>query len=95
MNNTTLKNYVVAVIQPFVLVQHVYVYENGECSKNIYCTLADLNETCYNLCKDYNIKTLDLIGARDYIARIKDEISTMTKYKNFQIDINLNQGVKG
>lgn len=89
-NTTNLKNHVIAVIQPFVLAQHVYVYENGECIKNIDCTLADLNKTCYGLCKEYNIKTLDLIGVKDYIARLKDEMSATTEYQNFQIDIKLN-----
>ena len=86
----TLKNHVIAVIQPFVLLQNVYVYREGECLKAVNCSLEEINNICYALCREYDIHNLDLIGVKDYIVRIKNEMSNLTNYQEFNIKITLN-----
>ncbi len=86
MNNS----HVVAVIQPFIMLQNIYVYRDGECVKATNCSLEEINNICYTLCREYDIHNLDLIGVRDYITRIKNEMSNLTAYQQFNIKITLN-----
>ena len=85
-------DHVVATIHPFVMQQEVDVYKNGECIKVIQCTLDDIEQVCYNLCKKYNIHQLDLCGVNQlYSLHIKENIdkSNNNKFNDFQINVEI------
>lgn len=83
-------DHIVASIHPFVVEQEVDVYKDGECIKIVQCTLNDIEEVCYNLCKEYNITQLDLCGTNQlYALHIKEKIETSTKFEEFKINIDI------
>ena len=81
-------DHIVTVICPFVAEQKVAVYQNGECIKEAKCNINDLTNTCYNLCKEYNINQLDIKGQKLYVMHLLDELKS-SKYDNFNININI------
>lgn len=82
-------DHIVVITCPFTIEQNVSVYHNGECIKNTKCNINNLADTCYNLCKEYNIHQLDVKGQKLYIMHLLDELKFTTKYKNFNVDINI------
>ena len=83
-------DHVVASIHPFVMEQEVDVYKNGECVKVVQCTLKDIENVCYALCKEYNINQLDLAGQNQiYALHIKENLEKSNKYEDFKINIEI------
>ena len=81
-------DHIVATIHPFVIEQDVAVYKNGECIKAIKCSLDEVENVCYNLCKEYDIHQLDLGGNQLYTMHLKDKIIE-NKFDNFNINVEV------
>lgn len=81
-------DHVVAVIQPFIMEQEVSVYKGNECIEVQHCSLRDLENACYALCKKHDIHQLELYGNQLYSLHIKDNLK-MDKYAKFNLDINI------
>lgn len=83
-------DHIVASIHPFVVEQEVSVYKDGECVKTVQCTLDNIKEVCYSLCKEYNIPQLDLCGTNQlYTLHIKEELEVSNKFEDFKINIEV------
>lgn len=83
-------DHVVASIHPFVMEQEVDVYKDGECVKIAHCTLDEIVEVCYNLCKEYNIIQLDLCGQNQlYALNIKEKLEAPNKFEDFKINVTI------
>lgn len=82
-----MKNdHIVARIHPFVMQQEVDVYQNGECSKSIKCTLNELADVIMGLSKEFNIKTVDIAGSNQLFSlKTKDDL--MSKYAENDLEI--------
>lgn len=82
---------IVTRIYPFVLNQKVLVYKNNECVKEVECPLNKLEDTLYNLCKEYDIQEVDLGGNEQFNINLKDNIERygLSNYDQFQINVNL------
>lgn len=79
-------NHIVTTIRPFVMEQEVNVYENGECKKNVKCTLSELENVIADLAKEFNIQTVDLAGSNQLFGlRLKEKL--MSKYAENQLNI--------
>ena len=81
-------DHIVAMIHPFVVNQEISVYRNGECIKVVDCKLEEVTKICYNLCKEYNIHQLDLVGQQLYALHIKDELAAK-EYDDFNLEITI------
>lgn len=80
------KNHIVTTIHPFVMEQEVSVYQNGECSKSVNCTLNELADVIIGLSKEFNIKTVDLAGSNQLFSlKTKDDL--MSKYAENDLEI--------
>ena len=75
---------IVTRIYPFVLNQKVLVYKNNECVKEVECPLNKLEDTLYNLCKEYDIQEVDLSGNEQFNINLKDNIQNHFHLKYFQ-----------
>lgn len=82
-------NKIIVYVQPFTMQQKVYIYKDGESIEYTFNdSIANLKDTCYNLCKSNNIHNLVLKGHNFIISKIEKEL-TATKYNNFDINIEL------
>lgn len=79
---------VIANVHPFVIMQTINVYKNNRQINSVICDLKDLTKTCYNLCKQYDIHRLELVGQQLYSLHIKDELAA-NQYNDFDIDIKI------
>lgn len=83
------KDFVLALIQPFILKQKVSVYENGKCVETIKCRYDDLEDTIMNFVHGYNIHKINIAG-QNILYSIKLKERLLAKYannKDLEIDI--------
>ena len=67
---------VVVFFQPFAIQQNIVVYKNNEIINNRQVKITDVAATVKGLCSQYNIKSVDLKGNKDYLNKYKAEILT-------------------
>ena len=80
---------IVATIHPFVLIQEISVYKNDECIKNVSCSLTDMEDTIYTLCKEFNVNKVDIAGGQLYGLKIKEHFAANKFNNSNQIDIEI------
>lgn len=82
---------IVTVIKPFVVDQHIFVYENGNKIDLITCKLEEIPTKMLELCSKYSSNRIELVGPKNYNRGIKKQIKEleMTKYNKEEIEIIL------
>lgn len=83
-------DHIVISFQPFVMVQLLSVYKDGNCIEMKQCHLDDVSETCYELCKKHNIHRIDYCGNPTFGKKIEEKIKNfnLTEYDNFNVTFN-------
>lgn len=81
-------DHIICFIRPFVFKQEILVYKDGKYISNARCSISELKDTLYKLCKENNINNIHLSGNNYYSIKIKDEFST-SKYDNDNIIVNI------
>ena len=77
---------IIASVHPFVMNQEIKVYnQQGECVKTVGVKINEIGETCFNLCEDFNINQVILVGDKIYSEKIKKNFNT--KFNEFGIEI--------
>jgi len=84
-------NKLVINIEPFLLMQKVYSYNDNGVNKEIEMPTADLDTTLFQLIEDNNIEELSIAGSKNYTQKIKENIleKELTKYGVNKINIKL------
>ena len=77
---------VIVNIHPFIMRQEVSVYKGTECLEHIDCSLNDVAEVCYNLCKKYNIHHVDYTGLKKFGLKLEEKFAY--NYSDFNIEFN-------
>ena len=81
-------DHIILRIQPFIIQQEIYVYKNGECIKIGKCILKNVPDAIYALAKSYNINNVDLAGPSMFTHKLRKDMLSMDKYKNFNISVH-------
>ena len=84
-------NKLVINIEPFLLMQKVYSYNDNGINKEIEMPTADLDAALFQLIEDNNIEELSIAGSKNYTQKIKENIleKELTKYGVNKINIKL------
>ena len=84
-------NKLVINIEPFLLMQKVYSYNDNGVNKEIEMPTADLDTALFQLIEDNNIEELSIAGSKNYTQKIKENIleKESTKYGINKINIKL------
>lgn len=84
-------NKLVINIEPFLLMQKVYSYNDNGVNKEIEMSTADLDTALFQLIEDNNIEELSIAGSKNYTQKIKENIleKELTKYGVNKINIKL------
>lgn len=84
-------NKLVINIEPFLLMQKVYSYNDNGVNKEIEMPTADLDTALFQLIEDNNIEELSIAGSKNYTQKIKENIleKELTKYGVNKINIKL------
>ena len=84
-------NKLVINIEPFLLMQKVYSYNDNGVNKEIEMPTADLDTALFQLIEDNNIEELSIAGSKNYTQKIKENIleKELTKYGINKINIKL------
>lgn len=69
-----MKGYIIVNFHPFDLYQTISVYQNGEEIANYTTPIEELNSLIPALCKQYEIKNVDLCGNVHYLSKFKAEM---------------------
>ena len=80
-------NHIVICVHPFIMRQEIDVYKNGECIEHKECSIEEIAEVSYSLCKKHDIHQIDYIGNKQYGKKIEEKVN-ITKYNNFTINFN-------
>ena len=72
---------------PFVMKQKIEVYKEGECVETLESNFDNIENLCYELCKEYDINQVNLIGNKMFNMKIKKDMNT--KYSDSDIIITL------
>ena len=82
---------IVSVIRPFTLKQNIFVYEDGNKIEVSSTELDNIADKIIELAYKYEIKNVQLIGAKNFSKGIKNKIETaeMTKYNKNVLVIEL------
>ncbi len=82
---------IVTVVKPFVMDQHIFVYENGNKIDLVTCKLEEVPAKMLELCSKHSSETIELVGPKNYNKGIKKQIKEleMTKYNKEKINIIL------
>jgi hypothetical protein len=80
---------IIGIIKPFELKQQFYVYDNGNKIDAIEIGMDEIVDNIFTLKDKYNIKQLELVGAKTYSAGISKQIkeAELTKYNNNTLEI--------
>jgi len=81
---------IVAILKPFEIQQHFYVYKNGNRVEEVTTKMQDVCETVVELAKEYNIKKIDFAGPKQFTSGLIDHIKKieMVKYEINDLDMN-------
>ena len=84
-------NKLVINIEPFLLMQKAYSYNNKGINKEIEMPTAELDTALFQLIEDNNVEELSIAGSKKYTQRIKENIlkKELTKYGVNKINIKL------
>lgn len=80
---------IICRLQPFLMEQDIYVYENGNKLDATKATSQDLINTIISLADRYNIKSIDFSGPAQYSRGIGNQLqeASLVKY-NQKFSIN-------
>ena len=82
-------NRIIAMLQPFVTTQIIYVYENNLKKDAIQCSERKVVDTIYKACQDYNVEEIEFIGLKQYSKGIGNKIlkKELEQYNENKINI--------
>ena len=82
---------IVSVIRPFTLKQNIFVYEDGNKIDVASVDLETIADKIVELANQYEIKNIQLIGAKNFSKGIENKINEaeMTKYGKNDLIIEL------
>lgn len=69
-----MKRKIICIIQPFVLKQTIYVYENDNKLQVFEEEIENLPNIIFNLSEKYHIKEIRFYGSKNYSKNIENEI---------------------
>lgn len=83
---------IIAITNPFVVKQTVYVYEDGNKININEPKMEDLENTILSFSKDYDIKDITLIGSKQYNKGIEKRLKEqeLSKYNKSELNIVMN-----
>ena len=84
-------DHIVCRVQPFMYKQEVSVYQNGECVKNVRCTLSDFQDVVLALADQYDIHKVDLAGSSLFVSKVKKDLEkrNLEMYSNRKLEVFL------
>lgn len=82
---------IVGIIQPFDVMQTIYVYEDGNKKTSAPCNINDLAEHIVKLAAEHHVSEVDLHGSVQYnkgLAALID-VKRATEYEDLDFKINI------
>lgn len=85
---------IVSIDRPFDMVKSFIVYEDGNKIDVQEYTVEDRTDKLFALVKKYNIKQVDLVGPKKYMAGVKNQIEkakiTLYELNQEELDVEIN-----
>ena len=82
-----MDNYLVCKVYLFTMTQKINIYKDNKCIKMVKCKMAEMEDTIFNLCKEYDITDVKISGNINFGLKIKQNL-TAAKYSDHKIEIS-------
>jgi len=86
MNKKNINNLIVN-FHPFMVLQEIDIYVNGECVKQDFVPLDEVTNDINGYCAMYDVHRINLCGNRDFVMKFKNELITDYDYEAKEINI--------
>lgn len=82
-----MNKHIIVEFQLFDATHKVMIYEDGACKSIYEVATGNIEGMLKNYSEDPNVKKIDLIGNKEYLEKIKNNIMTDFSHEDIQIDI--------